>query len=187
MINLCVIGGIVLDKAVFLDRDGVVNEVLSHRVKFVNQPEDFYLLNGVGPAIRKLNKLNFKVFIVTNQGGIGLGYMQEEALLNIHEKMKKDLKKFDAVVNDIAYCPHRPDEGCTCRKPHPEMLFQLARKYQINLKKSYMVGDRNPDIEAGKEAGTVTVLVGNRKIEKASADLMFKDLLKFVNWLEKIE
>lgn len=169
-------------KAIFLDRDGVINEVLSHRVKFVNKPKDFHLLEGVGEAIKKLNELNYKVFVVTNQGGIGLGYMKEAALKDIHEKMKEDLSAYDAKIDDIAYCPHKPNEGCLCRKPEPEMIINLAKDHDINLKKSYMVGDRAPDIEAGKQAGTITVLVGNRH-EKVNADLKFCDLLEFSKWL----
>ena len=178
------IRGFVVDKAVFLDRDGVINEVLSHRVKFVNKPKDFYLLNGVGEAIKKLNNLNYKVFVVTNQGGIGLGHMKETALEDIHVKMQQDLSLFDAKIDDIAYCPHKPNEGCICRKPKPEMILNLAKKHKIDLAKSYMIGDRAPDIEAGKEAGVKTVLVGIRK-EQANADLKFRDLLEFSSWLEQ--
>ena len=75
-----------MEKAVFLDRDGVINEVLSKRVKFVNRPEDFYLLDGVGEAIKKINDLNYKVFVVTNQGGVGLGYMAEKSLQRFMKK-----------------------------------------------------------------------------------------------------
>ena len=175
-----------MHRAVFLDRDGVINEVLSKRVKFVNQPDDFYLLEGVGKSIKKLNELNFKVFVVTNQGGIGLGYMKESALRKIHEKMVADLASFDASIDDIAYCPHKPQAGCRCRKPKPEMIYALAKKHNIKLPNSYMVGDRAPDIEAGNQAGATTVLIGNRK-EKTTADLYFRALLEFVNWLSDKE
>lgn len=172
-----------MNRAVFLDRDGVINEVLTHWVKFVNKPEDFYLLDGVGEAIYKLNTNGYKVFVVTNQGGIGLGYMQEPMLEKVHQKMKSDLENFDAYVDDIAYCPHKPHEGCACRKPKPKMITDLIEKYRIQLSGSYMVGDRKPDIEAGKEAGLKTVLVGNRKEEKGREDLHFPSLLAFAKWL----
>ncbi|MBO1001370.1 D-glycero-alpha-D-manno-heptose-1,7-bisphosphate 7-phosphatase [Pseudogracilibacillus auburnensis] len=171
-----------MNKGIFLDRDGVINEVLSHRVKFVNKPTDFYLLDGVGKAIKKLNDAHFLVFVVTNQGGIGLGYMKKAALEKVHETMLAELAAFDAKITDIAYCLHKPDAQCRCRKPKPEMIIKLAKKHQIDLAKSYMVGDRKPDIEAGKGAGTKTVLVGNRR-GNAKADLSFPDLLSFVNWL----
>lgn len=175
-----------MNKAVFLDRDGVINEVLSKRVKFVNRPEDFYLLDGVGEAIKKINDLDYKVFVVTNQGGVGLGYMDENSLQRIHDKMVNDLAKYGAKINDIAYCPHKPKEGCRCRKPEPEMLLQLAKKYDILLSESFMVGDRKQDIEAGLKAGTYTVLVGSRD-ENVKADYVFKDLFAFAEWLEHRE
>jgi D-glycero-D-manno-heptose 1,7-bisphosphate phosphatase len=172
-----------MEVGIFLDRDGVINEVLTRRVKFVNKPSDFYLLNGVGEAIKKLNEASYKVFVVTNQGGIGLGYMRETALESVHQKMMDDLAGFGARIDDISYCPHKPHEGCACRKPRPQMLLDLAEKHHIDLENSYMVGDRDPDIEAGKKAGTKTVLVGNREKTFSEADLKFKDLLAFVEWL----
>jgi D-glycero-D-manno-heptose 1,7-bisphosphate phosphatase len=168
--------------AMFLDRDGVINEVLSDRVKFVNKPSDFYLLDGVGEAIKLFNDEGFKVFVVTNQGGVGLGYMKESALSEVHHKMVDDLAKFEAKIDDIAYCPHKPDANCACRKPKPQMLLDLAEKYNVDLTQSYMVGDREPDILAGKEAGVRTILVGDRN-ETEDADMFFPDLLAVANWL----
>ncbi|MFB4169695.1 D-glycero-alpha-D-manno-heptose-1,7-bisphosphate 7-phosphatase [Virgibacillus sp. JSM 102003] len=169
----------------FLDRDGVINEVLSHRVKFVNKPKDFYLLDGAGEAIKRFNDKGFKVFVVTNQGGIGLGYMKESALDDVHKKMKSDLAKFGAHVDDIAYCPHKPHANCACRKPNPQMILDLAEKHQIDLANSYMVGDRVPDIEAGKEAGTQTILIGDRKDEDADADFFYPNLISVADSLTK--
>lgn len=174
-----------MNKAMFLDRDGVINEVLSHRVKFVNVPEDFHLLEGVGEAIKLFNDEGFKVFVVTNQGGIGLGFMEESALNIVHNKMEDDLAVFGAQINDIAYCPHKPHAKCACRKPKPEMIIRLAEKYDVDLTKSYMVGDREPDITAGKEAGTKTIFVGNRKKNKVDADMAFPNLISTAKWLCK--
>lgn len=168
---------------IFLDRDGVINEVLTKRVKFVNKPSDFYLLDRVGEAIKLLNDANYKVFVVTNQGGIGLGYMKERELEKVHQKMIAELAKYGATIEDIAYCPHKPHAGCACRKPEPQMIVDLAEKHHINLKESYMVGDRDPDIEAGKKAGTKTVLVGIREKTISEADYRFQDLYEFANWL----
>ncbi|MEN2767050.1 D-glycero-alpha-D-manno-heptose-1,7-bisphosphate 7-phosphatase [Ornithinibacillus xuwenensis] len=172
-----------MNKAVFLDRDGVINEVLTQRVRFVNKPSDFYLLPGVGEAIKLMNDLGYNVFVVTNQGGIGLGYMKESALEKVHQKMKDDLKAFGASIDDIAYCPHKPHAGCACRKPKPQMLLDIAERYAIDLAESYMVGDREPDIDAGREAGTKTVLVGNREESSIAASMQFTDLLAFSKWL----
>ncbi|MFD2761264.1 D-glycero-alpha-D-manno-heptose-1,7-bisphosphate 7-phosphatase [Lentibacillus juripiscarius] len=176
-----------MHQGIFLDRDGVINEVLSDRVKFVNKPSDFYLLDGVGEAVKMFNEMGYYVFAVTNQGGIGLGYMKEYALDAIHTQMKAELAAFGAKIDDIAYCPHKPHAGCACRKPQPKMILDLAEKYDIALEESFMAGDREPDITAGKEAGTTTVLIGQRKREqqKADANMTFPDLLAFARWLQK--
>lgn len=170
-----------MQRAIFLDRDGVINEVLSDRVKFVNKPSDLYLLDGVGEAVAMLKQLGYKVFVVTNQGGIGLGYMSSADLQAIHQKMQKEMKSFGATIDDIAYCPHRPQAGCACRKPQPKMLFDLAKKHRIDRRKSYMVGDRRQDIEAGKKAAMTTVLIGNEHV--GGADLCFPSLIQFALWL----
>lgn len=167
-------------KAIFLDRDGVINEVLTKRVKFVNKPSQFFLLPGVGEAIKMFNDYGYLVFVVTNQGGIGLGYMKEEQLEKVHDKMKHDLKQFGATIHDIAYCPHQPKEGCACRKPNAKMITDLAKAYEVNLAESYMIGDRDVDILAGKKAGTKTVLVGD---EQALADYHFPTLLDAAYWI----
>ena len=170
----------ILNKAVFLDRDGVINEVLSNRVKFVNKPEQMHLLEGVAEGIKLLNDAGYLVFVVTNQGGVGLGYMKEAMLGKVHEKMKQDIAKSGGRINDIIYCPHKPNEGCACRKPEPEMLHTLANKHNVNLKYSFMVGDRDVDILAGKQAGTKTILIGD---EEGLADHQFPSLFEAAKWI----
>jgi D-glycero-D-manno-heptose 1,7-bisphosphate phosphatase len=151
-----------MNKAIFLDRDGVINEVLSERVRYVNKPEDFYLLPGVADAIAIFRKLGYLIFVVTNQGGIGMGYMKLSVLKSIHRKMREVLlmENEQAIIDDIAYCPHRPRDGCDCRKPKPGMIIDLAEKYNIDLSQSYMIGDMESDIEAGRSAGCKTVWIG---------------------------
>lgn len=171
-----------MKKAVFLDRDGVINEVLSNRVKFVNKPEHLYLLDGVGEGIKILNDSGFLVFVVTNQGGVGLGFMKESMLNKIHEKMKEVIRESGGEIDDISYCPHKPHAGCACRKPEPEMIHKLAEKHQVNLKESYMIGDRDVDIFAGKKAGTKTILIGDLE---GLADYRFSSLYDAAKWLAK--
>ena len=166
--------------AVFLDRDGVINEVLTKRVKFVNHPKQLYFLPGVAEAIKKLNAHFDHVFVVTNQGGIGLGYMREEQLQNIHQYMISELKKEGAVIDEAVYCPHKPKAGCACRKPNSKLIEELAEKYQINLAKSYMVGDTDTDIMAGKRAGTKGVFLGK---SDPLADAVFPDLRAAAEWI----
>lgn len=169
-----------MKRAVFLDRDGVINEVLSKRVRFVNRPSQFFLLDGVGEAIHLLNRANRSVFVVTNQGGVGLGYMSAASLEAIHQEMIRQLAAYDARLTAIAYCAHAPHAGCACRKPGSKMLEDLADRHGVNLSASVMVGDRRPDIEAGKNAGCITVGIGQNV---TGADAHFPSLLAAVPWI----
>jgi D-glycero-D-manno-heptose 1,7-bisphosphate phosphatase len=171
---------IYLKKAVFLDRDGVINEVLSDRVKFVNQPHELYFLPGVPKAIKKLNTFFDFIFVVTNQGGVGLGYMKESQLIKIHDHMIAELKKEGAIIHEVVYCPHKPKSGCACRKPNSKLIEDLGKKHEINLPLSYMVGDTDTDIIAGKKAGTKGVFLGE---SDPLADAVFPDLISAVDWI----
>jgi len=172
-----------MDKGIFLDRDGVINEVLTDRVQYVNEPEQLHLLPGVGKSIKQLNDAGFKVFVVTNQGGIGLGYMTEQTLTAIHHEMRVQLALDAAIITDIAYCPHAPYAKCACRKPKPKMLLDLAKQHHIDLGDSYMIGDRSSDIEAGQKAGTHTIFIGKAMAEVTSADKQFAHLPDAVDWI----
>ncbi|RUT36548.1 HAD family hydrolase [Paenibacillus zeisoli] len=179
-----------MERAVFLDRDGVINEVHSHRVRYVNHPEDLHLLPNAAKAIRLLGEANYKVFIVTNQGGIGLGYMRLETLLEIHIELLQRLSHAGAYLDDIAYCPHKPRAGCSCRKPRPGMILDLAAKHQVDLKHSYTIGDMDTDIKAGRSAGTRTIRIRSKAERGEShtaytekADHEFPSLWKAVQWI----
>jgi D-glycero-D-manno-heptose 1,7-bisphosphate phosphatase len=169
-----------MKKAVFLDRDGVINEVLTERVKFVNRPDQLYFLPGVAEAIRKLNREFDYVFVVTNQGGVGLGFMKESQLQLIHTHMIDKLREEGAIVEAVAYCPHKPKSGCACRKPNSKLIEDLAKHYDVDLSSSYMVGDTDTDIIAGKKAGTKTVFIGT---SDPLADAVFPDLLGAAGWI----
>lgn len=169
-----------MKKAIFLDRDGVINEVLTDRVKFVNKPHELYFLPGVAEAIKKLNLFFDFIFVVTNQGGVGLGFMKETELNKIHDHMISELKKEGAIIHDVAYCPHKPKSGCACRKPNSKLITGLSKKYDIDLFQSYMVGDTNTDIIAGKKVGTKGVFLGK---SDPLADAVFPDLISAVDWI----
>lgn len=143
-------------KAVFLDRDGVIND----NVRPVNRPEDLILFPNVGRSVKRLRDAGYRVFVVTNQGGVGLGYMTEADLNSVHDKMMQELSRDGGVIDDIRCCIHKPYVGCKCRKPEPGMIRELADLYDIDLNRSFMVGDRDFDIQAGKRAGTRTVFIG---------------------------
>ncbi|MDV6378669.1 HAD family hydrolase [Sporosarcina sp. GW1-11] len=169
-----------MKKAVFLDRDGVINEVLTERVKFVNEPKQLFLLPGVAEAIKRLNRVFDYIFVVTNQGGVGLGYMKESQLIKIHDHMKDILRQEGAIIDEVVYCPHKPKAGCTCRKPNSQLIDNLAKKYNVNPNLSYMVGDTDTDIVAGKKAGMKTVFIGTTD---PLADAVFPDLFRAAEWI----
>lgn len=156
-----------MKKAIFLDRDGVLNEVLTSRVKFVNKPKDLYLLEGAAEAVAELSQAGYDIFVVTNQGGVGLGFLKEKDLNKIHEYLSKIIADKGGSIKEFAYCPHRPKAGCECRKPNAGMLIDLAARHSLTLEKSVMVGDHERDIEAGKKANCKTVFIGE---EESSAD-----------------
>lgn len=154
-------------KAVFLDRDGTVNKY----VGFLKDIESFELLPEVVEAIRRFNAEGYLVIVVTNQPVIARGEVKVEQLKEIHNKMETLLGEGGAYVDAIYYCPHHPHSGyegeipelkidCECRKPKPGMLLKAAQEFNIDLAQSWMIGDSENDILAGKEAGTRTILIG---------------------------
>ncbi len=154
-------------KAVFLDRDGTI----AKDVHYCRRVEDFEILPTVPQAIRLLNQHGFKVVVVTNQSGVARDYFTESTLLRIHQHLKEELAKYDAWVDAIYYCPHHPDEGCECRKPRPGLLLKAAQELEIALECSFMVGDTEMDIKAGKAVGCQTVLVATEpNVEKEITD-----------------
>jgi len=161
-----------LNKAVFLDRDGVIND----NYKPVNRPEDLNLYPWSAESILQLNQAGYYVFVVTNQGGIEMGYFNENDLKDIHEKLISEVKKYGASIDEIDFCPHFKTK-CECRKPSPGMLRRLAKKYDINLNYSFMVGDRDVDIEAGLKGGCKAIKIG-KPSEKA--DYTVANLLEAV-------
>ena len=159
-------------KALFLDRDGTINKY----VGFLTDINEFELLDGVADAIQMINESGTPVIVVTNQPVIARGEVSVGELQEIHNKMETLLGQSGAYIDDIFYCPHHPHKGyegerpeykieCECRKPKPGMLFAAAEKYNIDLRESWMIGDGENDIEAGRNAGCKVCSVGNVEIE----------------------
>lgn len=153
-------------KAIFLDRDGTINRY----VGFLRDIKQFELLPNVSEAIKLINESGYLAIVVTNQPVIARGEVTFEELKQIHNKMETLLGEEGAYVDAIYFCPHHPDRGylneipelkcnCNCRKPHSGMLFQAAEDYNIDLSRSWMVGDSENDIRAGKGAGCSTALL----------------------------
>ncbi len=170
-------------KAVFLDRDGTVNKY----VGFLRDIGDFVLQDGAAQGIRLLNQCGYLVIVVTNQPVIARGELDWDGLRQIHNKMETLLGREGAYVDDILVCPHHPDKGfagerpeykidCDCRKPKPGLLLRAAEKFGIDLARSWMVGDSDRDIQAGRAAGCRTVSLGG---DLAGASKSAVDLRKF--------
>lgn len=149
-----------LKKAIFLDRDGVIND----NSRPVNHYTQFKFIEGALDGMKQLTEKGYEVFVVTNQGGVGLGYMKKKALEEIHDYMVKTVKEIGGDIKEVKACTHRPTMGCCCRKPEAGMILDLANKYNINLKKSYMIGDFYTDILAGVKAGVKTIYIGKEDI-----------------------
>ncbi|MFC2082764.1 D-glycero-alpha-D-manno-heptose-1,7-bisphosphate 7-phosphatase [Candidatus Bipolaricaulota bacterium] len=148
--------------AVLLDRDGVI----SQQTAFVNEPDDLKLIDGAAEAIGRLNLSGWPVAIITNQGGIAMGYLTEETLFKIHERLEQLLSEVGAHVDAIFYCAHHdraklPEykSDCCGRKPQTGMLEQAREELGIDLSRSVVVGDATTDILAGIRAGCSTILV----------------------------
>jgi len=142
-------------RAVFLDRDGTI----TRDVNYCSRVEDMQLLPTAAEAIKLFNESDLKVLVVTNQSGIARGYFTKETLIQIHKKMENELAKYGAHVDAIYYCPHHPDEGCICRKPKTALFYRAAMELDIDFSRSFVIGDTQMDIEAGKALGCQTALV----------------------------
>jgi D-glycero-D-manno-heptose 1,7-bisphosphate phosphatase len=144
---------------VFFDRDGIVN--LSPGPGYVERWNDFHLVPSFVDALRVATERNHAAVIVTNQRGVALGFMTEETLVDMHEKLRGILRHEHGLdVLDVLYCPHHKDT-CECRKPKPGMLLEGARRHDIDLGLSWMIGDSERDIEAGHAAGCRAILVSD--------------------------
>ena len=159
------------NKVIFLDRDGTLNEDYG----YVYKEEDFHFIPGVFEALKKLLNLGYKLIVITNQSGINRGLFNEKDLLNLNKYMINELKKNNISIEKIYYCPHTDADNCECRKPKPGMLIKASKDFNISLENSWMVGDGNNDIKAGKAAGCKTVLVGKSNGDKPD---MIVDSLK---------
>jgi len=153
-------------KAIFLDRDGVINQFVEGS-PCINTPEKFKLCPTAATAIGLINRTDYLAIVVTNQPGIAQGYASWEDIENVHAAMNKLLELIGVKVDDIFFCPHHPERGwpgeraefkipCDCRKPLPGLLLRAAEKHNIDLQNSWMIGDRIQDTIAGQMAGCKT-------------------------------
>lgn len=141
--------------AIFLDRDGTINE----EIEYLHEVQKFKLLPNTIQGMEKMQDMGYKIAIVTNQAGIGLGYFSKEEFFMVNRKMLRELSSAGISVSKIYFCPHGKDEGCECRKPGIALLKRACRDLNLDIARSYFIGDQTCDIEAGKRAGARAILV----------------------------
>jgi len=167
-----------MKRAVFLDRDGVINRKAAEG-GYVTRWEDFHFFLGVAEAIKSLHRAGWSVIVISNQRCVAKGLLTIAELEAIHQKMLEELARSGAKLDGIYYCPHDEEPPCSCRKPSPGMLLTAAQEHQIDLTSSWLVGDSESDIEAGKRAGCRTVrIVTDLTAETEGADCIARSLLE---------
>lgn len=181
-----------MNYTVFLDRDGVIN---SDSPDYIKKPSEFHFLPHSAEAVALLCKNGFDVIVVTNQSVIGRGMVKPSDLESIFTKMNQGIENAGGKIKDIFFCPHRPDQGCTCRKPGIGLILQAVEKYGIDTAHSCMIGDSVKDIECAKNAGcgfSVLVKTGNgEKAAKILKDRGFEpdftcaDLMAAAEWVSR--
>lgn len=148
--------------AVFFDRDGTLIE----DVGYLSNAAGLRMIPGAAEGVRRLNDRGFLTFVISNQSGVARGYFSEQDLVPIHQRLEAELANAGAHLDHIYYCPHHPTRGrppydveCTCRKPRTGMLEQAVKEFNVDLRRSYVIGDKFADVKVGHNAGTRTVLV----------------------------
>ena len=143
------------NRAVFLDRDGTIME----DVHYVGDVKRVVLIPGATQALKRLQDAGYKLFIITNQSGVGRGYFTREAVETIHAHLNEQFGPAGVRFDRTYVCPHHPEDNCDCRKPKPKFLLDAAQEYGLDLSRCFMIGDRPSDIQAGINAGVTSILV----------------------------
>ena len=142
--------------AVFLDRDGT----LGPDQHFLSRPGAFRLYPETPNALAALARAGFALVVVSNQSGVGRGYFSRERVESVNDELRRQLRRAGVELAGVFVCPHHPDDGCACRKPAPGLLWRAAKRLSLDLRDSYLIGDRPSDIGAGRAAGCRTIWLG---------------------------
>jgi len=178
-------------KTIFLDRDGVINKYPGDRL-YVTSLKKFKFLPNAKKAIALLSKKGCKIFVASNQAGVGKGTYSQKTLDAVTARMLEGIGQAGGKIAKVYYCTHRKEAGCSCRKPKPGLLKKAAREFKVDLKKAYFVGDTIRDVLTAHAAGAQSVLIfsgkeklSNQKNWEAKPDFVFKDLLMAAKFLIK--
>mgnify|MGYP001577142136 CR=1 FL=1 len=177
----------VFRRAVFLDRDGTINEDPG----YLNEPEQLQLLPSVGEALVELKKAGFLLVVVSNQSGVGRGLITKHTLSLIHGRLNMMLEKWSVRIDHYESCIHMPEDHCECRKPKPKLIFDSANKLNIDISASYLIGDKLSDLMAGRNAGCKGVvlvrtgegLATESHLLSGEADFIGDSLLASIRWI----
>ena len=154
-----------MNRAIFFDRDGIINK---ERLDYVKDISELELFSEFPSIVKPLKDHGFLIIVITNQSAINRGLMTESSLYEIHEKIQNHMKTNGTSIDGFYHCPHRPDENCDCRKPKSGLLIKAANDFCIELKSSWMIGDNDSDIQAGLNVGCQTIKIGkNINLQKA--------------------
>jgi len=161
-------------KTIFLDRDGVINK----EVSYLHKIDGFELIDGIFDACLYFQKLGYKIIIVTNQSGIARGYYSESDYQKLTQWMLGQFEKNNIKILDVFHCPHGPDSTCDCRKPKPGMFLKANAKHNIDMEKSWMIGDKERDLIAANRAGihNTILLKNSHKIDKSKASFFLDSI-----------
>ncbi len=167
-------------KAVFLDRDGTIIK----DVNYLSKIEDIEILPYVKEGLELLNKCGYKLIVVSNQSGVGRGYFTKDFVYETHAVLNYML---EGLIEKFYFCPHTPEDNCLCRKPKTGMIDEAVKRFRINKKLSYVVGDKESDVELGINAGITPILVttgyGSDIKEKTKAEAVFNNLYEVAKWI----
>ena len=158
--------------AIFLDRDGVINERIVDG--YVTNWQEFRFVDSAVSVLRDLARLRVPTLVISNQSGVGRGLVSRGTLRQITQRFVAALERRGGRIDGVYYCPHRPDEGCPCRKPRPGLLFRAARDWRIDLGASVMIGDTVGDVQAAQAAGCRSILIdpGSAAVASGTAPLV---------------
>lgn len=177
-----------MKRAIFLDRDGTINVDTG----YLSEPDSLVIIRGAKKGIRMLKKNGFMVFIITNQSGVGRGYFSLEQLEAVNQRLLQELAKDGIVIDDVRFCPHHPQQKCSCRKPEPQLVSDLIRQYEIDAENSYFVGDKLLDVKTGKNVGCKTILISDdsgfifeEEEDWTQPDFVAKNLYEGAKWIVK--